>query len=603
MRDLGCEMKAASITYPESRIPYLVSTVSCEPSVSTIIMKVKKSCLLVAGLLMVAGGAPVRAQSQTVGLFVHDERAAQGYTLLAPMFHPSTYLIDNEGQVVHTWEHRFLPGSAVYLLPNGNLLRTARITNHFGFGGRGGVMREISWDGEVVWEFDYSDSLHALHHDVAGLPNGNVLMIAYEYRSEEEAVAAGRDLTLHPMPTGAIWPEQIIEVRPIPPDSGEIVWQWRVWDHLIQDRDSTKANFGVVENHPELIDINWGPAPTADWLHFNSVNYNEGLDQIMISSPGFDEIWIIDHSTTTEEAAGHVGGRSGKGGDLLYRWGNPASYRKGTGKDRHIFFAHDAQWVEPGLPGEGNILVFNNGLVRSDSSNSSIFEIVPPLNEDGSYRMTANGAFDPGDMVWQYAQPDTFFSGFASGQHRLPNGNTLIAEAQSGRIFEVTTGGEIVWQYVNPVTDDGPLAQGDSIPPSPTSRPEWLANSVFRAYRYPASYPAFDGKDLTPKGLIELMPTAIEGPSGIPDGFALSQNYPNPFNPSTAIIFRVPRLTDVTLAVYNMLGQRVKTLVDRPYGRGTHLVHFDATGLPSGVYFYRLEAGSFTATQKMLLVR
>ncbi len=568
-------------------------------------MMKKSYWLLAVGLLMGAGWAPVLVQSQTVGLFLHDDRASEGYTLITPLFHNSTYLVDNDGQLVHSWEHEKRPLGATYLLPNGNLLRGSLTTNPApNFGGRGGRMQEVTWDGEVIWEFVYSDGQHALHHDTARLPNGNILMIAWEYHSAEEAIAAGRDATLHPLPTGAFWPEQVIEVRPTLPEGGEIVWQWHVWDHLIQDRDATKANFGVVEDHPELIDVNYAPAPTGDWLHMNAINYNAERDQIMLSTPGFDELWIIDHSTTTEEAAGHTAGRSGKGGDLLYRWGNPQSYRKGTRENQQLFFSHDAQWVEPGLPGEGNILVFNNGTVRADSSNSSIFEITPPLDENGAYTMNADGAFHPGDTVWRYEQPGTFFSGFASGEQRMPNGNTLIAEAQSGRIFEVTTEGEIVWQYVNPVTNEGPMMQGDSIPPSPTSRPEWLANSVFRAYRYAVDYPAFDGKDLSPKGTIELdRPIANEGEGGVPSGFVLSQNYPNPFNPSTAVTFRVPRLSDVTLRVYNMLGQRVKTLVDRRYGRGTFVVHFDAAGLPSGVYFYRLEAGDFTATKKMLLIR
>lgn len=556
-------------------------------------------------LLIIAGWLSAQARAQTVGLIVNDERSYEGYTLITPLFHSSSYLIDHDGQLVHSWEHEYLPGATTYLLPNGNLLRSARTINPaINFGGLGGTMREIAWDGTVVWEFVYSDSLHALHHDMARLPNGNVLMIAWEYRSAEEAVAAGRDTTSLPLPSDAFWPEQIIEVRPTPPEGGEIVWEWHVWDHLVQDFDPAKDNFGVVEDHSELIDINFGPAPNADWLHANAINYNADLDQIALSAPGFDEFWIIDHSTTREEAAGHTGGRSGKGGDLLYRWGNPQAYRKGINRDQQLHFQHDVQWIEPGLPGAGNILIFNNGLVRADSTNSSVFELAPPVDENGAYGMNPDGSFDPGVLVWQYARPGEFFSDFASGQQRMPNGNTLIAETQNGRIFEVTTDGEIVWQYINPVTNEGPLRQGDPVPPGPTSVPTRLANGVFRAYRYPLDYPAFEDKDLTPRGTLELPgSTNVEGEDDVPTTFVLSQNYPNPFNPTTTISFFVPRLSDVTLAVYNVLGQRLTTLVDRPYGHGTYAVHFDAAGLPSGVYFYRLEAEGFTATKTMLLIR
>ena len=99
----------------------------------------------------------------------------------------------------------------------------------------------------------------------------------------------------------------------------------------------------------------------ADWTHFNSVDYNPELDQIVVSPREFGELWVIDRSTTIEEAAGRTGGNSGKGGSLLYRWGNPAAYKSGSRADQKLFYQHDPKWIPPGLPGAGNILVFNNG--------------------------------------------------------------------------------------------------------------------------------------------------------------------------------------------------------------------------------------------------
>src|SRR5262249_17725952 len=122
------------------------------------------------------------------------------------------------------------------------------------------------------------------------------------------------------------------------------------------------------------------PAPVrADWLHCNSLSYNAEFDQIMVSSPEFNEIWIIDHSTTTAEAASHAGGRSGKGGDLLYRWGNPRAYRAGTVKDQRLFYQHNAQWIPRGFPGEGHLLVFNNGRRRPGGAHSTVDEIILPV--------------------------------------------------------------------------------------------------------------------------------------------------------------------------------------------------------------------------------
>src|SRR5213078_1927187 len=122
---------------------------------------------------------------------------------------------------------------------------------------------------------------------------------------------------------------------------------WRVWDHLIQDADKEKKNFGDVAKHPERIDINFNAGGgkgggNQDWTHTNALSYRADLDQIMMSVPSLNEVWIIDHSTTTAEAASHKGGKSGKGGDLLYRWGNPRAYAAGTRKDQTLFAQHNA---------------------------------------------------------------------------------------------------------------------------------------------------------------------------------------------------------------------------------------------------------------------
>ena len=127
----------------------------------------------------------------------------------------------------------------------------------------------------------------------------------------------------------------------------------------------------------------------------NSVDYNAALDQIVVSVHEFSEIWIIDHSTTTAEAAGHTGGRSGKGGDLLYRWGNPRVYRAGTKADQTLFAQHNAQWIPRGLPGEGHMLVFNNGGQRPDGSYSSVDELVLPVDGQGRYTREPGASYGP----------------------------------------------------------------------------------------------------------------------------------------------------------------------------------------------------------------
>ena len=375
-----------------------------------------------------------------------------GNILFAPMWSTTTYLIDSSGIVIHTWSSDFFPGVAVYWLGNGMILRTIRVGVGPGSGGAGGGIQKLEWDGTIVWDFRYNTNGYLSHHDIAPLPNGNVLLIAWETKTRAETIDAGRNP--ENVSEQGFMPSHIIEVQPTGPTSGEIVWQWHVWDHLIQDYDPLKANYGVVENHPELVDINYNfsPLDNIDWMHTNSIDYNEKFDQILLSVRNFNEIWIIDHSTTTEEAASHTGGNSGKGGDLLYRWGNPVAYKRGTANDQKFFGQHDATWIKPGYTGEGNILVFNNGLNRPGDFYSTIDEIVPPVNENGEYYLGSGSTYGPEAPTWTYIAnpPVSFYASRYSGAQRLENGNTLICNGVAGEIFEVTPGGSTVWQYFNP---------------------------------------------------------------------------------------------------------------------------------------------------------
>src|SRR5262249_39992361 len=166
-----------------------------------------------------------------------------------------------------------------------------------------------------------------------------------------------------------------------------------------------------------------GGGPSADWTHINSVSYNADLDQIVVSVHSFSEFWIIDHGTTKAEAAGHTGGKRGKGGDLLYRWGNPKAYRAGTNADQRLFSQHNAHWISAGLPGAGNMLVFNNGGGRPGGAYSSIDEIVLPVDDAGNYTRKKGLPFGPDKPSWSYtAEKKTdFFAMLMSGAQRLSN--------------------------------------------------------------------------------------------------------------------------------------------------------------------------------------
>jgi hypothetical protein len=199
------------------------------------------------------------------------------------------------------------------------------------------------------------------------------------------------------------------------------------------------------------------------------VDYNRDLDQLIVSTPSLGEFWIIDHSTTTAEAASHKGGRGGKGGDLLYRWGNPRTYRAGKKEDQKLFGQHNAHWIPKGLPGEGHVLLFNNGGQRPGGNYSSVDELVLPVDSQGRYLCEPGTAYGPEQPVWSYTDPKKtdFYSFFISGAQRLPNGNTLICSGASGTFFEVTPGKEVVWKYVNPVKGGMPGPGGFGPPPQP----------------------------------------------------------------------------------------------------------------------------------------
>jgi hypothetical protein len=371
-----------------------------------------------------------------------------GLTLYNPMFSTTTYLIDELGGIVHTW----LGGNnafSVYMLENGNLLRTQVIGGGPGGGGTGRV-QEVTWDNVTLWSFDQSNASLQAHHDVEYLPNGNVLMIVWEYMTAAEAIANGRDPGL--LAGGTFSPDKIIEIQPDGLGGATIVWEWHVWDHLIQDFDNTQANFGVVADHPELFNVNYPPNPTNDWNHFNAVDYHAGFDQIALSSPLWSEIYVIDHSTTTAEAAGHTGGNSGKGGDILYRWGNPEAYGAGTAVDKQLFGQHDIQWIEEGRPGAGNFICFNNGANRPAGPFSSIDEFVSPVDAFGNYAHVAGTAYGPAAPIWIYTDPipTSFYSNIISGTERLENGNTLVTNGVAGHMFEVNPAKSVVWQYTNP---------------------------------------------------------------------------------------------------------------------------------------------------------
>ena len=515
---------------------------------------------------------------QTMGLFRNSPEAMNGYTLFAPLADKTTYLIDNCGQMVHSWESEYTSGLSVYLLENGLLYRSGRV-----LGAQEGVLEIIDCDGNVLWSYSTTPTHGRQHHDIEILPNGNIMFIVWDNRTPAELQENAGNTSL-----SVIYSEQIIEVEPDLVGGGAtVVWEWKAWDHIIQDDDSSKNNYGVVSAHPERIDINYKTHNTSDWLHINGLDYNEELDQIILSVHALSELWIIDHSTSTQEAAGSSGGNSGKGGDLLYRWGNPQVYQQGTTQDQKLFKQHHTHWIKEGYNDGGKIMLFNNQAGTLDGLNySSVDIIIPPIDNAGNY-LYQGGPYTPQDFDWRYqSSPKTaFYSQVISGAERLPNGNTLVCEGVGGRFFEIDDRDSIVWEYINQVGNNGPMLQGETI--------AGVFNNVFRCIKYSTDSPAFAGKDLSPKGNIEIGSThtceIFEELS--PTGFATLYKtklsvYPNPSHDFIYLelddLLGAQEVSDVRLV--NSIGKAC-------YRQEDYTETIDVSKLKSGLYFLNVNIG------------
>ncbi len=367
----------------------------------------------------------------------------------------TTTAFDSAGVAAKTWVGASGGASVAYLRGDGSLVRpTVYSAGAYNGAARGGRIQIFNSAGTLTSDLVVATTQYQQHHDIRLMPNGNILCIVWEGHTQAEGTAAGR-LNL----TTPIWSESILEIEPTGYSTFNIVWRWNLWDHIVQNANAAFPNYAVVSTKPELVNINAGSVATSmgvgDWIHMNSIDYNPTLDQIVVSSRTLSELWVIDHSTTTAQAATHVGGARNHGGDLLYRWGNPANYDRGTSANQSFFVVHSATWIDAGLPGAGNIMAFCNG-DRSGTANdySTVMEIVPPRDLTGNYAIDSTTFFGPRTPVWTYGSPNQIYGGGTQcGAFRTLDNTTLITLMNSGRIFEVNSAGTVVWNIDNAGTN------------------------------------------------------------------------------------------------------------------------------------------------------
>jgi len=361
------------------------------------------------------------------------------YTLIPINGSTTVRLRDTASAQYHIWSG--LPGTTAYscyMLPGGVLLRTVDVTNNvFTGGGMAGRVQKVDYNGTLLWDYTYSTSSYCSHHDICALPNGNVLLIAYESKSSSQATAAGSNYA------GTLWPDHIVEVQPTGTSTGTIVWEWHLWDHLCQSVNSSAANYVTnTADHPELYNINAVTitSQTKDFWHMNGIDYNPMTDQIVVSAHNTNEFYVIDHSTTTAEAAGHTGGRGGRGGDFLYRWGNPARYGQSGSANFNVL--HDAHWIPQDCPNAGYLVALNN---KGISNTQSCVDMVNPTVSGFNFSYTPNTAWLP--STYTIRQNCTGGTSNMGNSQQLPNGNMLICLAMSGTIYEINSAGTSLWSY------------------------------------------------------------------------------------------------------------------------------------------------------------
>ena len=562
-----------------------------------------------------------------------------GYTLFGTR--GTTYLVDMEGHAVHTWpigtNPRFTEAGTLLDAVGGNPSNQNQ-------------WEELDWNGNIVWSYTETRSNYHGHHDFEKIYNKKLgdstfIFIANKDLTAAQCKAAGCDTTQNY--SGAQM-DCIVEVN----RAGHVIWEWWFFNHVVQDKYSSKPNYGVVANSQGRINLNITGNPVkSDWLHCNSLDYNTTKDLIVINSV-HGEFYVIDHGNTfvANDSAASIALAATTAGDFLYRFGDPAKYNQGTppvvatnweictAGTKQLGGAHDIQFIKPGLPGAGNFLIFCNDQNLCElTPQSYAYEINPYLDSTG----TNTGSFvnpplagynivnspnsnlmkvakkQSRQIVWKYASKNntSMFSTIGSSAQRLPNGNTLICAMNDGLFFEVKPSDtSIVWEYINPMTRDGfKKLKADNYP---------TYNGVFRAYRYDNTEPALIGHDLTPGNTLTGDTPDYWTPADIltsvndnhntnsinKTGDITTKNYPNPFSNSTTIEFTLPDTKKINIEIFDFTGTHVKTLVDKSYSQGTYTIVWDATNdggssVSNGMYFYTVKANNTQISKKLILIK
>ena len=406
------------------------------------------------------------------GTTIYDPaRAWSGYTVFV-LPQTGAVLVDMNGKTVRHWtQFEGASGGPTRILPGGRVIGAigSRPPNQESLG-----VAQYDWEDKVVWQFDRAEQVKMRdgetrwsarqHHDWQreGFPAGY-------YSPEAETIGnSGRTLILghKNLSDTAIHEQQLEDDYLYEVDwTGKVVWEWLASKHV----DEMGFNPAAREAIRTPSQFNKARA-SVDWLHINAATYvgpNRMFDagdqrfrpdNVLISSRQANIMMIV-----------------GRDGHIVWRLGPDYRESEGSRGIGQIIGQHHAHIIPKGLPGAGNLLVFDNG-------GAAGYGFTTPSAVNGVNGVARYSSrvleIDPVTLkkVWEYsiggAESYRFFSHYISSAQRLMNGNTLITEGADGRLFEVTTAGEIVWEYVSPYFTDGPNS----------------TNRVYRAYRLPYAW-------------------------------------------------------------------------------------------------------------------
>lgn len=400
------------------------------------------------------------------GTTIYDPaKAWNGYTVLSPLGTQAAIVIDMNGNIVKQWDGfvnsaggpaRVLPGGMIVAATGSNAPRQESL-----------ALVQQNFDGKELWRFDHAEQIprgegmqwsSRQHHDwqrddfpagyfspginPTGVP-AKALVLTHTNRKQPKV-----------SPTATLEDDRILEIDA----GGKVLWEWIASDHIDDFKLSASAREAIA-----AAPGNNAARGSFDWLHVNSATYVGPNKWFDAGDQRFNPANVIISSRQISFCA-----IIGRDGNVVWQMGPDFTATPELRAIRQTIGQHHAHIIPKGLPGAGNMLIFDNG----GASGYGTPTPTGPNGQDIFSRPTSRVLeIDPVTMklVWSYTAT-TFFATNISGAQRLANGNTLVTEGPGGRIFEVTSNGAIVWEYIYP---------------APASNGKAPNNQVYRAYRLP----------------------------------------------------------------------------------------------------------------------